>query len=147
MREAREEELYSMHMKNCLSKKLTLNRHGEHFFVHLFKCTGDLNGYLSRQKWFHGLPIGKGEDGDNRVLATTHFHSTSKSKKLADIYFSQENMSIDTICHESLHFGTGVMLLNKIKSISLKEPGDEESLATITGQTAQRIADYLYSLI
>ena len=58
-------------------------------------------------------------------------------------------MSIDTICHESLHFGTGVMLLNKIKSISLKEPGDgeEESLATITGQTAQRIADYLYSLI
>jgi hypothetical protein len=39
------------------------------------------------------------------------------------------------------------MLLNKIKSISLKEPGDEESLATITGQTAQRIADYLYSLI
>ena len=136
-------------MNNCLSKKLTFNKFGEYLNVHVFKTTGMLNGYLGKQAWFHQLPLGKGDSGDNRVLATTHFHAYSKSKKLGDIYFSLENISIDTISHESVHFATGLMLLKKVTEIKLEEPGngDEERLAALTGQTAQRIADYLYSLI
>lgn len=136
-------------MKNCRSKNLTLNKFGEYFNVHVFKTTGMLNGWLGKQRWFHQLPLGKESNGDNRVLATTHFHAHSKSKKLADIYFSLENVSVDTISHESVHVATGLMLLKKYTSIPLEEPGanEEEKLATFTGQVAQRIADYLYSLI
>jgi|SRR5690348_2829973 len=136
-------------MKNCQSKKLTLNKFGEYFNVHVFKTTGMLNGYMGKQKWFHQLPLKKGSNGDNRVLATTHFHANGKSKKLADIYFSFENISVDVISHESVHVATGLMLLKKYTSISLKEPGtnEEEKLAMFTGQVAQRIADYLYSLV
>lgn len=106
-----------------------------------------LNGFLGKQKWFR-RPSGK-ESKERRVLATTHFHSTAKSKKLADVYFSLENISIDTVSHEAVHFGTGVMLLNGIKSVSLEEPGeaDEEKLAIYVGTAAQRMADFLYSII
>lgn len=136
-------------MKNCRSKKLTLNRYHEYMNIHVFKTTGMLNGFLAKQKWFHGLPFGKTKDGDSRVLATTHFHAYSESKKLGDIYFSLENISIDTISHESVHFAAGLMLLKKIESISIKESGEnqEEQFASLIGQTAQHIADYLYSLI
>lgn len=135
-------------MKNCLSKKIVFNKYGEYLNVHVFKTTGMLNGWLNKQPWFHTL-LGPADDEESRVLATTHFFNTSKGKKLGDIYFSLENISIDTISHESVHFATGLMLLKDIKAIPLAEPGEkeEEQLASFTGKVAQRIADYLYSLI
>lgn len=135
-------------MKNCLSKKLVFNKYGEYMNIHVFKTTGMLNGWLDKQPWFHKL-LGPAIDEESRVLATTHFFDNSKSKKLSDIYFSHENISIDTISHESVHFAMGLMMLKNIKSITVAEPGEkeEEMLARFTGQVAQRIADYLYSLI
>ncbi len=134
-------------MKNCLSKQLVLNRYGEHFNVHVFKSTGMLNGWLAKQKWFQGDPRGK----QDRVLATTHFRSHGKSKRLGDIYFSLENISIDTIAHESTHFAAGLMILKGRTTLNFERSGprkdSEEWYAIFIGQVAQRIADYLYSLI